>query len=790
MQNLSTSELIEPTRFLWVDLQIKAICDTCEDDQTSDRVPEVLEKLPEGIIDIYSQALQRVLQKPDEQIKSVEKIFKWVVCARRPMTIDELHEALTITTGQKSWKEPSQKFSPSTVSKLCGNLIVFDDFDSTLSLAHHTVQAFLKSPPKTPSLAEFSMQACKADRYLGEMCVTYLGFTDFQRSLTTTGDSRNLQCLNRPVLLTAHMLPGLNFFRLQNWNERLRRHTGGHDFDAENRLRRIRGTMNAPTVNSSFQILEYCKINWYHHCHAFSSEDTESVRSLKQLLKQPSLPFSWQPWGLSDDLDPFPHWPMFTWAVQQAHIPILRIWQELVTKMEANGSWEHLWFSSGDSLFASACTMANTTQIDLFYKGLIGVRPAIRPSQQQLLAGVASAAALGHITVIERLLQQKADVNAAGSDGRTALQAAAGGGHLAVVERLLQQKADVNAAAGYSGRTALQAAAEGGHLAVVERLLQQKAYVDAAAAAGYNGRTALQAAAEGGHLAVVERLLQQNADVNAPAAEYHNGRTALQAAAGGGHLAVVKRLLQQKADVNAAAGYNGRTALQAAAGGGHLAVVEKLLQQKADVNAAASAYGNGRTALQAAAEGGHLAVVERLLQQMADVNAAASAYGDGRTALQAAAEGGHRAVVERLLQQKADVNAHEYNGRTALQAAAEGGHRAVVERLLQQKADVNAHGYNGRTALQAAAEGGHRAVVERLLQQKADVNAHGYNGRTALQAAAEGGHLAVVERLLQQKADVNAAATGARYKGRTALQAAAEGGHLAVVERLRIAGAR
>jgi len=757
LQNLSTSELIEPTRFLWVDLQIKAICDTCEDDQTSDRVPEVLEKLPEGIIDIYSQALQRVLQKPDEQIKSVEKIFKWVVCARRPMTIDELHEALTITTGQKSWKEPSQKFSPSTVSKLCGNLIVFDDFDSTLSLAHHTVQAFLKSPPKTPSLAEFSMQACKADRYLGEMCVTYLGFTDFQRSLTTTGDSRNLQCLNRPVLLTAHMLPGLNFFRLQNWNERLRRHTGGHDFDAENRLRRIRGTMNAPTVNSSFQILEYCKINWYHHCHAFSSEDTESVRSLKQLLKQPSLPFSWQPWGLSDDLDPFPHWPMFTWAVQQAHIPILRIWQELVTKMEANGSWEHLWFSSGDSLFASACTMANTTQIDLFYKGLIGVRPAIRPSQQQLLAGVASAAALGHITVIERLLQQKADVNAAGSDGRTALQAAAGGGHLAVVERLLQQKADVNAAAGYSGRTALQAAAEGGHLAVVERLLQQKAYVDAAAAAGYNGRTALQAAAEGGHLAVVERLLQQNADVNAPAAEYHNGRTALQAAAGGGHLAVVKRLLQQKADVNAAAGYNGRTALQAAAGGGHLAVVEKLLQQKADVNAAASAYGNGRTALQAAAEGGHLAVVERLLQQMADVNAAASAYGDGRTALQAAAEGGHRAVVERLLQQKADVNAHEYNGRTALQAAAEGGHRAVVERLLQQKADVNAHGYNGRTALQAAAEGG---------------------------------HLAVVERLLQQKADVNAAATGARYKGRTALQAAAEGGHLAVVERLRIAGAR
>ena len=75
--------------------------------------------------------------------------------------------------------------------------------------------------------------------------------------------------------------------------------------------------------------------------------------------------------------------------------------------------------------------MANVTQIDLFCGGLIGVRPAVGLSQQ-LLAGMASAAALGHRTVIERLLQQHAHVNSS----RTAFQAAARGGHLAVVERL------------------------------------------------------------------------------------------------------------------------------------------------------------------------------------------------------------------------------------------------------------------------------------------------------------------------------------------------------------------
>jgi ankyrin repeat protein len=56
------------------------------------------------------------------------------------------------------------------------------------------------------------------------------------------------------------------------------------------------------------------------------------------------------------------------------------------------------------------------------------------------------------------------------------------GGHLTVVERLLQEKADVNAAADSEGMTALEAAAEGGHLTVVKRLLQEKADVNAAAA--------------------------------------------------------------------------------------------------------------------------------------------------------------------------------------------------------------------------------------------------------------------------------------------------------------------
>jgi hypothetical protein len=94
------------------------------------------------------------------------------------------------------------------------------------------------------------------------------------------------------------------------------------------------------------------------------------------------------------------------------------------------------------------------------------------------------AAGKGHEATVKLLLETgTTSVTLKDMEGRRAFQAAAGGGHLAVIERLLQEKAEVNAAAArQGGRTALQAAAGGGHLAVVEWLLQEKAEVNAAAA--------------------------------------------------------------------------------------------------------------------------------------------------------------------------------------------------------------------------------------------------------------------------------------------------------------------
>ena len=56
-----------------------------------------------------------------------------------------------------------------------------------------------------------------------------------------------------------------------------------------------------------------------------------------------------------------------------------------------------------------------------------------------------NAANNGHLSVVEYLVNQKADINAKDEYNSTPLHSAAQNGHLSVVEYLVNQKADINA---------------------------------------------------------------------------------------------------------------------------------------------------------------------------------------------------------------------------------------------------------------------------------------------------------------------------------------------------------
>jgi ankyrin repeat protein len=122
----------------------------------------------------------------------------------------------------------------------------------------------------------------------------------------------------------------------------------------------------------------------------------------------------------------------------------------------------------------------------------------------QLWRPLHDAAAAGHGSAVQLLLQQCGMAVDQVADGTTALHLAALMGHADVVQQLLQAGADVGASARRASRTALHCAARSGQVHVVQLLLQAGAEVDARSAASDGvsdgGWTPLQLAADSGCL--------------------------------------------------------------------------------------------------------------------------------------------------------------------------------------------------------------------------------------------------------------------------------------------------
>ncbi|CAG8587941.1 11008_t:CDS:2 [Gigaspora margarita] len=345
------------------------------------------------------------------------------------------------------------------------------------------------------------------------------------------------------------------------------------------------------------------------------------------------------------------------------------------------------------------------------------------------------AALDGRENIITYLLKKYGTyyVNVADDDGKTALHLSAENGHETIVDILMNYKANISNK-DKSHKTALHLAAIKGHTAIVKRLINNKAKVDAI---DKDKRTPLFYAAESGNEKTIDVLIKHKANINHTDNGAENGKQA-----------AVMALLRSKVNVNAK-DKNDETALHKAASYGHRDVVKLLIKYKADDKAVDK---KGQTVLHFAAAKGRINVVKALLKY--NINYILSEDKEEKTPLDLAIRQRHvdKGHINTIIKSSSKKKTFEH---AILHHAAEKGDIKTIKFLIENGETPDSLDENNKTPLHWAAFGGkkeallmitwklyeamrngHKEVVELLQEKGANRNARNKYGWTPLHIAA------------------------------------------------------
>lgn len=162
-------------------------------------------------------------------------------------------------------------------------------------------------------------------------------------------------------------------------------------------------------------------------------------------------------------------------------------------------------------------------------------------------APVADAAQRGDVELLQTLLREGADVNAAQGDGMTALHWAAMRGRVDMIQALLYAGSNLESTTRLGAYTPLHLASKDGRAEAVAALLDGGSKANALT---QTGATPLHFAAASGNADAVSALLAKGAELDAQ--EMANGQTPLVFAAAAGRIEAVNVLIAAGADITLA----------------------------------------------------------------------------------------------------------------------------------------------------------------------------------------------------------------------------------------------
>ena len=190
----------------WVDCQTRELATQ----RTPRLVLKALAELPGNLDKTYAAILLGV---PNADRDFVREALLWLCFSLRPLTLDELCEAVVLQEGDRTIDDSCRLVPPQQLVKLCRGLVVINESSQTVTLAHSSTRNFLTGEDiKRSACSSFALDAYDSQRSMVRMFLTYLTIVDF------THWSRD----SREVYDWFHEYPLLDYAS-QNWCAHARR---------------------------------------------------------------------------------------------------------------------------------------------------------------------------------------------------------------------------------------------------------------------------------------------------------------------------------------------------------------------------------------------------------------------------------------------------------------------------------------------------------------------------------------------------------------------------------------
>ena len=433
------------SRFLLAQLHV----DSLAKKPTRRDVRLALESLPKELDDTYHEALQRIWDQDEGDVKLARQVLSWISFAIRPLALNEVQHALAIEPGDTDIDGEALPEEDLLVSA-CAGLVTLDRESNIIRLVHHTTQKYFERI----RMSQFP----DGQISITKTCLTYLSLDILAGHCNS--DELNNRLQKYPLLRYAAL----------HWGDHAR---GGPEEVIQELI--LRFLEDKFKLSCTVQVMHIPKYQRKRYSQQFPRNVTAlQLAASFGLEKISSILLEM---GAEVAAEDSRGWTAIHRAAEEGYEAVVRLLLQAGATVDAKTK------NGGTALYRAArCGHGAVVQL------LLQAGAAVDTTTESGWTALHCAAGSGHDTVVQLLLEKGADLAVADKDGWTPLCLASIYGHVNVVKLLLEKGADL-AVADKVGWTPLCLASKNGHADIVKLLLEKGADI---AVASNDGRTPLR----------------------------------------------------------------------------------------------------------------------------------------------------------------------------------------------------------------------------------------------------------------------------------------------------------